>query len=187
MIGVLPESLIIGGKEYAIATDYRDIMVIMEAYNDPELTHEEAVIVTLKFLYDDFDTIPVKDRQEAAEKAIWFLDCGQEADDKKSTKKLIDWEQDQSILFPAINKVAGKEIRSVEYLHWWTFMGYFMEIGGDGLFSQVLAIRQKVAKGKKLEKWEREFHRNNKAICDIKTRYTQEEQDEMDYLNKLLG
>lgn len=187
MIGGLPESLTVGGLEYGIATDYRDIMIIMEAYNDPNLTHEEAVIVTLKFLYDDFDSIPFEKRQEAAEQAIWFLDCGQIEDNKKSTKKLIDWEQDQPILFPAINKVAGRETRSVKYMHWWTFMGYFMEIGGDGLFSQVLAIRQKMSKGKKLEKWEQEFYRNNKALCDIKTRYTQEEQEEIDYWNKILG
>ena len=27
-----------------------------------------------------------------------------------------------------------------EYVHWWTFLSFFMEIG-DGLFSQVLSIR----------------------------------------------
>lgn len=187
MIGGLPETLTAGGREYGIATDYRDITVIMEAYNDPELTAEERSLVMLRYLYDDFGSIPVEFRQEAAEQAVWFLDCGQIEEDNKAMKKLIDWEQDQPILFPAINKVAGCETRSVKYMHWWTFMGYFMEIGGDGLFSQVLSIRQKLSKGKKLEKWEQEFHRNNKALCDIKTRYSQEEQDEIDYWNKLLG
>lgn len=187
MIGGLPETLNVGGQEYGIATDYRDILTIMEAYNDPELSKNESCIVMLKFLYDDFGSIPVECQQEAAEKAIWFLDCGQIDDDKKASKKLIDWEQDQPILFPAINKVAGKEVRSVRYMHWWTFMGFFMEINGDGLFSQVLAIRQKRAKGKKLEKGEQDFYRNNKSICEIKTRYTKEEQDEIDYWNKMLG
>lgn len=44
-----------------------------------------------------------------------------------------------------------------------------------------------MAKGKHLEKWEREFRRNNKKICDLKKRYTKEEQEEIDYWNKLLG
>ena len=57
----------------------------------------------------------------------------------------------------------------------------------EGIFSTVLGIRQKMAKGKRLEKWEREFRRNNKKICDLKTRYTKEEQEEIDYWNKLLG
>ena len=65
-------------------------------------------------------------------------------------------------------------------------MGYFMEIE-EGIFSTVLGIRQKRAKGKKLEKWEQEFYVNNKDICVIKTKYTQEEQEEIDRLNKLLG
>lgn len=65
-------------------------------------------------------------------------------------------------------------------------MGYFMEIE-EGIFSTVLGIRQKRAKGKKLDKWEQEFYANNKDICIIKTKYTQEEQEEIDRLNKLLG
>ncbi len=65
-------------------------------------------------------------------------------------------------------------------------MGYFMEIE-EGTFSMVLGIRQKIAKGKKLEKWEEEFYRNNKALCDIKARYTQEEHEEIEYLNQIFG
>lgn len=98
----------------------------------------------------------------------------------------MDWEQDEPILFPAINKVAGIETRATQYIHWWTFSGYFMEIE-DGTFSTVLGIRQKKAKGKKLEKWEQEFYRNNRRLCDIRKRYTEEEQAEIDHWNNLLG
>ena len=65
-------------------------------------------------------------------------------------------------------------------------MGYFMEIEG-GTFSTVLAIRQKKMKGKKLEKWEQDVYSHNKNICEIKIRYTEEEQAEIDYWNKLLS
>ena len=98
----------------------------------------------------------------------------------------MDWEQDESLVFPAVNKVAGQEVRNTEYMHWWTFMGYFMEID-DGTFSTVVGIRQKKVKGKKLEKWEQEFYRNNRKLCDLRKRYTEEEQAEIDYWNKLLG
>lgn len=81
--------------------------------------------------------------------------------------KVMDWEQDEPILFPAINQVAGCEVRSVPYIHWWTFVGYFMEIR-EGIFSTVLGIRQKMAKGKHLEKWEREFRRNNKRSVTLR-------------------
>lgn len=187
MIGRLPVSLEVAGTEWDIRTDYRDVLVIMAAYNDPELSDGEKAEVMLNILYETFELIPREHWEEAAKKAVWFLDCGQTESDKKPQKKLIDWEQDEPLLFPAVNKVAGKEVRALEYLHWWTFMGYFMEIEGDGLFSTVLGIRQKQSKGKRLEKWEQEFYQNNKDMCKIRTRYTQEEQEEIDYYNKLLG
>ena len=98
----------------------------------------------------------------------------------------MDWEQDESIIFSAINKVAGCETREKEYIHWWTFLGYFSEIG-EGLFSTVINIRQKKNKGKKLEKYEQEFYRSNKQLIDLKEKYTAEEQAEIDRLNELLN
>ena len=171
-LGQLPVILTVGEKEWKIRTDYRDILVIMQAFNDPELMVEEAYVVMCKILYENWPDMPRELYEEAAKKALWFLDCGQEDEDE--------------IMFPAINQVAGCEVRSVSYIHWWTFVGYFMEIR-EGIFSTVLGIRQKMAKGKRLEKWEREFRRSNKKICDLKTRYTKEEQEEIDYWNKLLG
>lgn len=186
MIGRLPKTLDVEGDDWNIRTDYRDILVIMEAYNDPELSSSERVMVMLKILYEDFEQFPPASYEEAAKKAVWFLDCGQEDERQKPPRKLMDWEQDQAILFPAVNKVAGKEVREVEYMHWWTFMGYFMEIE-EGTFSTVLNIRQKRARGKRLDKWENDFYQKNKTMCDIKTRYTEEEQEEIDYWNNLLG
>ena len=86
--------------------------------------------------------IPQEHIGEAVLQAKWFVDCGREDDDKRPAKKMMDWEQDEAILFPAVNKVAGIETRAVPYLHWWTFAGYFMEIE-EGTFSTVLGIRQK--------------------------------------------
>lgn len=186
MIGRLPVSLEIDRSERKIRTDFRDILVIMQAFADPELHLSEKYDVMLAILYEDLDGIPTESLQEAVEKAFWFLDCGKQEEDKRLSVKVMDWDQDESLVFPAINKVAGQEVRITEYMHWWTFMGYFMEIE-DGTFSTVLSIRQKRAKGKKLEKWEQEFYRNNRNICDLKKRYTAEEQEEIDYWNKLLG
>ena len=185
MIGRLPSALEVGGRSYTIRTDFRDILKIMLAFADPELDDRGKYVVMLTILFEERD-FPVEDVPEAIDQAIWFLDCGQTNEDKKPPRKVMDWEQDEAILFPAINKVAGKEVRAVGHMHWWTFMGYFMEIE-DGTFSTVLGIRQKRSKGKKLEKWEQEFFRNNKALCDLKTKYTAEEQAEIDAWNKLLG
>ena len=90
------------------------------------------------------------------------------------------------MIFSAVNDIARTETRSQPYIHWWTFLGYFSEIR-EGLFSQVLLIRQKKAKGRKLDKSEQEFYTQNKDLVVLKKKLTKEEQAENDYWNKLLG
>lgn len=76
-LGQLPVTLKVGKKEWKIRTDYRDILVIMQAFNDPELTVEEAHVVMCKILYEGWTDMPKELYEEAAKKALWFLDCGQ--------------------------------------------------------------------------------------------------------------
>lgn len=190
MIGLLPSTLTVNGTEYKIRTDFRDVLNIVVAFNDPELDVKEKMFVCLYVLYEDFESIPDSDYEEAYKQAVWFIDCGEEPKEGDRHPKCMDWEQDEKILFPAINSVAGCETRSAEYIHWWTFMGYFMEIH-EGVFSQVLSLRQKKTKGKKLEKWEQEFWRANKDMCELHEKISEEEQkkrrEERDRINKLLN
>ena len=188
MIGRLPTTLNINGVDRVIRSDFRVALLIFQAFNDPELSEQEKARVMMECLYEDVDSIPFNDYQEAYDKAVWFLDGGTIEEDTKyrTSKKVIDWEQDEQMIFSAVNKVAGKETRAAEYIHWWTFLGYFNEIG-EGLLSTVINIRQKKNKGKKLEKYEQEFYRENKSLIDIKTRLSAEEQAEKEYLERLLN
>ena len=45
----------------------------------------------------------------------------------------------------------------------------------------------KKAKGKPLEKWEREYWRENKALCVLNAKLSEEEKAERDRINALLG
>ena len=166
MLGQLPKALTVNGKSYAIRTDFRNILRIFEAFADPKLTDNDKLYICLKRIYIDFAKIPRKDFKEAYEQAHWFLGCGL-AEEKRPPMKTFNWVKDAPIIFPAVNKVAGKEVREVDYMHWWTFMGYFQSIDSESLFGTVLSIRQKKAKGKKLEKYEKEFCNNNKALMAL--------------------
>lgn len=169
----LPSSLEVGGKSYPIRTDFRPALDIMAAFNDPELPEDARLQVMVEILY--IDVPPMEYLEEAIKQAIWYLDCGK-SPDGKSRPRTMDWEQDAALIFPAVNKVAGYETRNPQtYTHWWTFVGFFEEIE-EGTFSQVLAIRQKRAKGKKLEKWEQEFLRENRSLVELKEKVTGEEQ-----------
>ena len=174
MIGSLPGSLMISGYRYAIRTDFRVILQIITALNDPDLTDRDKCYVALKCLYKEYDKIPHDKLAEAAEKAYWFIGGG-DAPKSTSNVKTFDWEQDESIIFPAINKAAGYETRAVKYLHWWSFLGLFGEID-EGLFSQVLYLRGKMARGEKLDKYEKRFVRDHKDLITLKAKLSEEEQ-----------
>lgn len=186
MIGQLPTSLTVRDKEYKIRTDFRDVLTVIEAFNDPELDNNERVYVCLFVIYEDFDSLPVDCYEDAFKVAIRFIDCGTDTGEKKPSPKTMDWEQDEQIIFPAVNHVAGTEVRALPYLHWWTFFGYFMEIQ-DGVFANVMNLRHKKATGKKLEKWEREFWQANKDICVLRAKLSSEEQAAKERLNAMLN
>ncbi len=166
MLGTLPTSLEIHGKAYKIRSDYRNILRIFEAFADKELSDNEKLLLCLKRLYIDFDKIPRVYYHEAYQEAHKFISCNAQNDDRPPIRTF-NWAKDEQLIFPAVNKTAGFEVRAVDYLHWWTFLGYFESIDGDGLFGTVLSIRQKKARGKKLEKHEREFWQNNRALMAL--------------------
>ena len=92
MIGQLPTSLDVGGVSYPIETDYRNILVFLAACSDPELSPAEKLEILMKRLYrDGFSQIPQEHLEEAILQAKWFVDCGQEDDDKKPARKVMDW------------------------------------------------------------------------------------------------
>lgn len=185
MIFDLPERLEIGGEEWEIRTDFRDILNILTAFEDRELKDNEKQYICLFILFKDFETMPPAMYEEALRAALEFIDHGANDGERKSAPRTMDWTQDAPILFPAINRIAGYETRSAKYIHWWTFVGYFMEIN-EGVASTVLSLRGKKARGKKLEKWEREFWQQNKEICVLRERETSEDKAEKERLKAIL-
>ena len=59
-------------------------------------------------------------------------------------------------------------------MHWWTFLGYYYEIG-DCTFAQIVKIRNAKLKGKKLDKSDQEWLRQNADLVFIDQKTTQEE------------
>ena len=185
-----PTSLNVGGVDYEIRTDYRVVLDLFTALSDPDLTDVDEQMtsymqsrVIMEIMFPNCDNIPMEHWQEALQKVLEFIDMGITDDRKKP--KTMDWEQDAPIIIPAINRVLNREIRAESYVHWWTFLGAYMEIG-ESLFSNVVHIRQKKAKGKKLEKHEQEFYNENKSLIDFKQK-DQRSNEEKDELRNLFG
>lgn len=165
MLGQLPTSLDIKGVLHPIRSDYRNVLQIISAYDAPELEDREKVLICLKRMFIDFNDIPTDDYKDAYNAATDFIECQMRSD--KPGPKVIDWNKDAQLIFAAVNKAAGQEVRAVEYMHWWTFLGYFQSVDRDDLWGFVLTIRQKKAKNRKLEKHETEFYNANRSMCDI--------------------
>lgn len=178
----LPTSAKIGGVEYAINADYRDVLDIFRYLDDPDQPEYVRWKVALALFYEG--EIPQQHIQEAIGYLVEFISCGDQ--DTKPVPKLMDWEQDAQVIVADVNKVAGTEIRALPFLHWWTFVSYFNAIG-EGQLSMLVSIRDKLRKGKKLEKWEQEYYRKNKDKVDLKKRYSAEDLAEQERLKKLLG
>ena len=161
----LPTEIEINGEYYKIRKrgDYRMVLDVFSVLEDYTLTQTERILSALIIFYEDVNSIEeassLPDMQEAVSKMFEFFNADRPAG-KSSERKLIDWETDSAMIASAVNNVAGKEIRAEEYIHWWTFIGYYMAIG-ESTLSTVVSIRDKTLRGKKLEKWEKEFKRDN--------------------------
>lgn len=172
----LPTSVFVQGKEFIIRSDFRAVLDALAALNDPELNTQERVTATLMILYPDWQRLP--DANAAFEAAMEFVNCGHPVESgARPRPALIDWEQDVGLIAPAVDKVLGTSCRRCQYLHWWEFIGAFQNIGA-GLFRDVVSIRYKRATGKKLDKAEQEFAKENKNLIAIKPQISDEEKEE---------
>lgn len=184
----LPKSIMLDGQEWNIRNkgDFRVILDCFEALNDVDLSTNEKIIASLIIFLEDLNSIEdinkLPDIEEAYKEMVKFFNCGQE-EQEASSYKLIDWNKDSTLIISAVNKVAGKEIRS-QYVHWWTFMGYYVAIGECPL-STIVGIRYKKIKNKKLEKWERDFVRENPQYFRTIQNKTSEELKFEEELKKL--
>ena len=174
----LPKSLTVCGSEYEIRSDYRAVLDICAALSDNELNEQEKACAALDIFYPAFSEMPVEHYQEALEQCFWFINCGEEQRDQR-TPKLMDWEQDFRYIVAPVNRVLGKEIRDIPYLHWWTFISAYYEIG-DCTFAQIVRIRDKKARGRALDNQDQEWYRRNRSLVDLKTHYTQKDEDIFD-------
>lgn len=173
----LPKCLTVCGKEYEIRSDFRDVLNVLEIMGNLELREWERGLATLLFFYPDFQNMPPEHYEDAKKQCFWFINGGKHDEQMKGKPpRLMDWEQDFPYIIAPVNRVLGQESRQAEYLHWWTFLSAYMEIG-ECIYAQIVRIRDMRNRGKPLDKAEKEWYRRNQKIVDLRTKYTSAEED----------
>lgn len=174
----LPVAVEIDGYSHPIRNrcDFRVILDVICALNDNDLTEEEKIKCALYIFYEDITKI---EDFEKAVKEMFRIISGGEEDEQTSDGKppLMDWKHDFPQLAPPISRVLGYDVRTPDrYTHWYTFLGGYMEIG-ECTFSTIVSIRQKRAKGQKLEKWELDYLREHRKMVELPQKLTAEEEE----------
>lgn len=177
----LPVTAQIGGRVYHLNTDFRTVLRAIGYLNDPDLPPAFGWLAALALFYRE--EVPRKDEAEAAQFLAQFIAYGQEA---KNAPRLMDWQQDAAAILSDISAVAGEDVRSRPYLHWWSFLALFQGIG-QGQLSLRVSIRDKLRRGQKLEPYEQEYYRANRQDINLRSVETRQQRMERQRLEKLLG
>ena len=181
----LPVCVTVGGQPRAVYTDYRDILYLLNWLDGPRgaaLRPDERWYVALALFYRDFAALDPALYPEAAAALAAFLAAGQPA--APAGPRLIDWQKDAGLIVAGVNRAAGCEVRALPYLHWWSFIAWFAAIG-EGALATVVAIREKLARGKRLEGWELEHYRAHRAQIDLRPEPTAAERAEKERLLRM--
>ncbi len=174
MMFTLPDTVTVSGTVYPIRTDFRVILEIFVMLDDPDLTDADKTEALLRMFYLDRPYDP-----EAAIQAFAsFVDprCTGRKRSERNSARIINWEQDFDLLIAPINHILNAECRSLPYLHWHTFLSAYLEIPPESVFARVLRIREKLRTGKKLEKNERTWYRQNLDLVNLHTKYSEREE-----------
>lgn len=170
----LPTSVEVRGTMYAVRSDFRVVLDILAAASDPQLDGREKAFAVLAAFYPDFSAMPAELYEDALKACFRFVNGGAE-ESVKNAPRLVDWEQDFSLVIAPVNRVLGVEARSLGFLHWWSFLSAYFEIG-DCTFAQVVRIRNLLARGKSLDPQDREWYRFHRDLVDFKSKYSAADQ-----------
>jgi hypothetical protein len=178
----LPTKVKVNDLEFNIRErgDFRMVLDCFKALQDEELSEDYRVLASLLIFYNELNSLEdLREYEphinELTKEMFRFINGGEDnSPGAERDVTLVDWEQDSQLVCAAINNVSHQEIRALEYLHWWTFLGYYMSVG-QSVLSTVVSIRDKIAHHKKLEQWEKDFKRDNPKY--FVWRQTAQEQD----------
>lgn len=179
LLNKFPTKIRIDNTDYEVNSDYRNCLKIILAFEDEELTIEEQYYIMLNLLYKEMP----ENIELAIEKAILFLNCGEEYEALES-KRTYSFNKDSKYIYSAMNQTHNIDLESIEYLHWWKFVFLFMDVDKDCTFSYITSLRYKKNNGK-LDNFDKKIWIEMREIVDLD--YSNEDEEESEFMRLLNG
>lgn len=163
----LPESVAIGGQDYAINTDFR-VGIQFEGLLSKKMGESERILEMLRLYYPIIPPDPV----EAIQQILWFYRCGKEERSiTDSSTPAYSFEQDDGYIFAAFVDQYQIDLSEIDYLHWWKFRSMFQSLRDDTEIMKIMGYRTIKITGS-MSAEQRSFYKKMKKIYEIKSAHS---------------
>ena len=138
LLDSLPDSVMIGGREYKINTDFRVWIKYESLLTDSSREVKLKDILRLVFP----DPPPKRFREEAVNQIIWFYSCGKKAPSKggSDSSGLFSYDYDADFVYSAFMEQYRVDLTSAK-MHWWQFHALMVSLSEDTELVKIMGYR----------------------------------------------
>lgn len=151
LIDLPPTTVMIGGTEYEINSDFRASILFELMLQDNDVPRRVQAVKGIEIYFPEYPRGEALD--EIWEAIRWFYTCGRSdkelarlaeehnESDGGGANIAYSFEYDDEYIYAAFRQQYGLNLSTVEYLHWWEFRAMFKSLTGDCQFSKIVSYR----------------------------------------------
>lgn len=147
LLGCLPRSVDIAGREVPIVTDYRAGIKFEHLLHNSRLSNREKLEQALQLYFRNVRLSP-KEYSAATDAILDFYRCGAprrprgECDDSGPEEApAYSYEHDADYIYAAFMQAYGLDLTAEPHLHWWQFRALFKALPEDTMFMKIIGYR----------------------------------------------
>ena len=159
----LPTTVLIGGAEYPINSDFRAGIKFETLIFDRRIPEEAKLRAALDVWYGE-EWPTESDLSLVIDAMLTFYRCGKpEIAGTESREQLYSYEYDYDLIFAAFLSVYGLDLFEVDGLHWWRFKAMLTALPADTQLMKVIGYRA-TPDSRKMSKEQRAHLRKMKRV-----------------------
>lgn len=140
-----PKLIRVKDSDVRLNTDFRNWIKITKLFDDTDLQIEEQRALQFRLAFREFEKISgriARDPVAYYDAMMKFLRLMEEPDEsKQDAEPVFDFVEDWEYIAAAFMEQYQIDIKAIEYMHWFDFLGRFRALSGDTLFKQIVGIR----------------------------------------------